>query len=236
MKKSLMKVVVAHAIFAMATLPSGVKAQNDDAKSSATGGEKRGTLQHKLPATLEKTHPKLQGRAGPAQHNAVAAESQTSAPSLKPSEPATLAAPGNEVTNFQGWTVTCLPNPTDNSPRTCVAKMGVIKSNEDKRPILFFNVIKTGPKVVLALQTPTGIDLRAGTVLQFGKAPPRTLYYESCEPALCTATVQIDDGLLQELAGASAATSTWMGLGVGEVRVEYPLQEVRNALTLLLSK
>lgn len=178
----------------------------------------------------EKTYPKAQERVGSNGNPA----SPAPAPGATPVQP--TATPPGETQNFQGWIVTCLPQPADKSPRTCVAKMGVLKSNEDRRPILFQSVIKTGGSATFVLQTPTGVDLKSGVTVQIGKNAPRHLTYESCEPSLCTATVPMDDAFVQELASAPNATATWVGIGVGDVRVEYALQEARNTLAYLVSR
>jgi invasion protein IalB len=143
------------------------------------------------------------------------------------------AASANETTNFQGWTVTCTPVGQGGQPRTCMAQMGVLKSKEDPRPILMMNIAKTGGAATLIVQTPTTVDLTPGVNLQIGNGAPRHLTYVSCEPALCTAAIPLDDALAQELAAAPKAVATWVGLGVGEVRVEYALQEARNTIAFL---
>jgi invasion protein IalB len=233
------------ALCAITLLAGGARAQDPEVKGFNFGA-KPSVPQLRAPQPAEKSVPKIQERAGAGPTTTVAAGPTTNGPlSLTPSAPpaapqgapqAAPAAPANETQNFQGWTVTCLPPPADNSGRTCIAKMGVIKSNEDRRPILFVSVVKTGNTATFVVQTPTGIDLKSGATVQIGKAAPRHLTYESCEPALCTATVQLDDALLQELASAPSATASWVGLGVGEVKVEYALQEARNTLAYLGSK
>lgn len=142
------------------------------------------------------------------------------------------ASPKNEVTRFQGWLVTCF-DAAKLSTRSCVGKMNILKSNEDQRPILLITVNKTGNSSILILQTPTGIDLKAGVNLQIGKSSPHHLDYASCEPALCTAIVPLNDILANELGSFPTASASWTGLGVGEVRVEFALQEARNMLAFL---
>ena len=237
MTKTMAFACMLSALGAMTLVTGEAQAQNPEAKG-VNLGVRSSVPQLRAPHPTEKTYPKFQERAGAGPTTTVAAGPTTNPPpSLTPSAPqAGPAAPANETQNFQGWTVTCLPPPADNSARTCIAKMGVIKSNEDRRPILFVSVIKTGNSATFVVQTPTGIDLKAGTTVQIGKAAPRRLAYESCEPALCTATVPMDDALLQELANAPTATASWIGLGVGEVKVEYALQEARNTLAYLGTK
>lgn len=160
---------------------------------------------------------------------AAAPVAQAAAPAAPPAE----AASANETTNFQGWTVICTPQGQAGQPRTCMAKMGVLKSKEDPRPILMMNIVKTGGTATLVVQTPTTVDLTPGVNLQIGNGAPRHLNYVSCEPALCTAAIPMDDALAQEVAAAPKAVATWVGLGVGEVRVEYALQEARNTIAFL---
>lgn len=174
-----------------------------------------------------------------AQH-AEKAKSQERAPSAPAAAPAAAAATpaaapaaANETTNFQGWTVTCTPPGQGGQPRTCMAQMGVLKSKEDPRPILMMGIAKTGGSATLLVKTPTTVDLTPGVNLQVGNGAPRHLNYVSCEPALCTAALPMDDALAQEIASAPKAVVTWVGLGVGEVRVEYALQEARNTIAFL---
>ncbi|MFC6790130.1 invasion associated locus B family protein [Methylobacterium komagatae] len=146
------------------------------------------------------------------------------------------AAPKNETANFQGWSVACTPPGSAGQPRTCMAKTTVIKSKEDPRPIVFMNIVKADGKSTLVIQTPTGIDLAPGVMLKIGDAAPRHLNYVSCEPALCSAALPMDEALTREVADSSKASASWVGLGVGEVRVEYPLQESRNTIAYLASR
>ncbi len=165
------------------------------------------------------------------------AKAQDRAPSTSAVAPTPAAAPAaalaNETTNFQGWSVTCTPPGQAGQPRTCMAQMGVLKSKEDPRPILVMGIAKTGGSATLIVQTPTTVDLTPGVNLQIGNGAPRHLTYVSCEPALCTAALPMDDALAQEVAAAPKAVATWVGLGVGEVRVEYALQEARNTIAFL---
>ncbi|MCJ2013051.1 invasion associated locus B family protein [Methylobacterium sp. J-076] len=101
---------------------------------------------------------------------------------------------------------------------------------------MFLNIIKTGNVATLAVQTPTTVDIKAGVTLQIGRAAPRHIDYASCEPALCTATVQMDDAFAQEMASAPSALAVWTGLGIGEIRVEYALQEARNTIAFLATR
>lgn len=117
-----------------------------------------------------------------------------------------------------------------------MAKTTVIKSKEDPRPIVFMNIVKAEGKSTLVIQTPTGIDLAPGVMLKIGDAAPRHLNYVSCEPALCSAALPMDEALTREVADSSKASASWVGLGVGEVRVEYPLQESRNTIAYLASR
>ena len=221
------------AILALCGLPffnDDANAQSPDAKP-VYHTPKVTVPQLRPPQRVEKAKPKIQDRAEALTSQVAAAGTE------KPATASPQAsAPTGETQNFQGWTVTCLPQPADNSPRTCVAKMGVLKSNEDRRPILIVSVVKTGGSATFVLQTPTGIELKTGASVQIGKAAARRLVYDSCEPALCTASVQMDDPFVQELASAPSAVASWVGIGIGEVRVEFALQEVRNTLAYLVSR
>lgn len=146
------------------------------------------------------------------------------------------AASKNETATFQGWSVSCTPLGATGQSRTCMAKTTVIKSKEDPRPIVFMNIVKAEGKSTLVIQTPTGIDLAPGVMLKIGDAAPRHLNYVSCEPALCSAAVPMDEALTREVAESPKASASWVGLGVGEVRVEYPLQESRNTIAYLASR
>lgn len=146
------------------------------------------------------------------------------------------AASQNETVTFQGWSVSCTPLGAAGQSRTCLAKTAVIKSKEDPRPIVFMNIVKADGKSTLVIQTPTGIDLAPGVMLKIGDAAPRHLNYVSCEPALCSAAVPMDEALTREVAESPIASASWVGLGIGEVRVEYPLQESRNTISYLASR
>lgn len=232
MTKPMALMDIACALCATILLTSELGAQ--DANAPAIHEEvKHVAPQLRVPKPAKKSHLKAQLRAG----------STPSAEQVPPPAPPTPAAPpqvaaaqGNEVQNFQGWTVTCFPPPADKSARTCIAKASILKSNKDRRPILFISIIKTGGQATLAVQTPTGIDLRPGVTMQIAKAAPRHLNYESCEPNLCTALVPVDEALMQELGSSPSAVVSYVGLGVGAVRVEYALQDARTAIAFLGTK
>ncbi|GJE39099.1 invasion associated locus B family protein [Methylobacterium persicinum] len=145
-------------------------------------------------------------------------------------------AGGNEVTKFQGWVVTCFPPSATGGNRSCIGKMNILKINEDRRPIIFLSVIKSSNSISLAIQTPTSVELKSGVNLQFGQANTRRIDYSSCEAALCTAMVQMDDTLANEFASFPTASAAWTGLGIGEVRVEFALQEARNMMAFLATR
>lgn len=215
------------AISALCTMTLAASAQTPETRP-VDQGVKVNAPQLRSHHKVEKSNPKARER--------IEVNSNAAVPGAAPAPVPPSSPPPGDTQNFQGWAVTCLPQPADKSPRTCVARMGVLKSNEDRRPILFMSVIKTGPSATFVLQTPTGVDLRAGVRVQIGKGSVRQLTFESCEPSLCTATIPMDDAFMQELASNPTATATWIGIGVGEVRVDYALQEARNTLAYLVSK
>lgn len=195
------------------------------------------TLSHVAGAQepARKPAPHLRSPQGAEHLPAKAQDRVGEAPNASPIQRA-VAALGPETKNFQGWQVACDPMGQGPNGRNCIAKMTVIRGKDDPRPILLVSIVKSEGSSVLVLQTPTSVDLKPGVELEVGKSAVRHLDYVSCEPALCSAAMPLDDGLVRDLSDTPSAVAKWTGLGVGEVRVEYQLQEFRNALAFLTAR
>lgn len=161
-----------------------------------------------------------------------------SAAAPKPAAPASGEAPQprllrSEVSTHEFWTVSCdhFEAPT---PARCLARLPVFRSNELKQVLVVLSIGKgAGDQWALNLHVPTNIALPTGAEIRFGDKPARKITFQSCEPALCAASVPLDAALRAELTGAANAKASWVSLVTGDISAEFPLRGSAQALAAL---
>ena len=185
------------------------------------------------PQPQSATEPAKQRPAKPAP-----AKSATQAkPNSAAAQPSTSSSEGRtatvETTQFQNWTVTCENRGDAAKPLRCVARINVLRSKDDPRPILFGYISTDGASWRMALQVPTSTVVKPGVQLAIGKRAPRQFEIISCEPALCSAEGPLDASGLEELKSSKSATVNWSTIGLGEAKVEFALDGIAPAIALL---
>lgn len=138
-----------------------------------------------------------------------------------------------EVFRFGTWAVSCAKKAAPTEPANCLGLISVARDKQDQRKIVIMGLIKRNGTMTFFAQTPTAVELKSGVDVQFEGKAPRHFDYGSCEPALCTVLVPLDDALLNELVAAPSVTMLWNSLEAGQVKVVFSPAGAREAFEYL---
>lgn len=199
--------VVMHLLLAgCGMMPAVAFAQDADAPAASDGGEKA--------ARPKKAPPK---------------------PAPKPHEAAKPNAAATPTPNakFGAWVVFCDAKKAPTDPANCIALISVARDKVDTRKIVIMGVTKHDNALEFFTQTPTTVELKPGIDIQYEGRGPRHFDYGSCEPALCTVKVPLDDALYEEIVATPKATVSWTGLSVGQVKVLFGTEGAKEAIDYL---
>lgn len=151
----------------------------------------------------------------------------------KPGPVAAPAAPPADVHRFENWAVSCAPKAAPTDPANCLGLVSVARDKQDQRKIVIMGLIKRNGTFSFFAQTPTAIELKSGVDIQFEGRATRHYDYNSCEPALCTVMVPLDDALLGDVTGVPNVTMLWTSLEAGQVKVVFSPAGAREAFEYL---
>ena len=143
------------------------------------------------------------------------------------------AAPPADVHRFENWAVSCAPKSAPTDPANCLGLVSVARDKQDQRKIVIMGLIKRNGTFSFFAQTPTAVELKSGVDIQFEGKAPRHYDYSSCEPALCTVMVPLDDALLGDVTGVPNVTMLWTSLEAGQVKVVFSPAGAREAFEYL---
>lgn len=127
--------------------------------------------------------------------------------------PATSApANGPKVTNtktFGDWVYTCLTFP-DGKIRCSIAQ--TLSNSQTKKPVFQWRIAQDEKSGFVGIwQTPTGVLVNHGIVLDVGTPKPITIPFEYCAPGGCEAVGNLAADFVATLAKAQKATATLFG-------------------------
>lgn len=142
-------------------------------------------------------------------------------------------APPADVVRFGSWAVSCAKKAAPTDPANCLGLVSVARDKQDQRKIVIMGLIKRNGGLTFFAQTPTAVELKSGVDIQFEGRAPRHFDYSSCEPALCTVMVPLDDALLGEVVTAPNVTMLWNSLEAGQVKVVFSPAGAREAFEYL---
>lgn len=163
---------------------------------------------------------------------------EAKAPSVAGGRPAVGQAAGGgmppaDVLRFGSWAVSCAKKAAPTEPANCLGLISVARDKQDQRKIVIMGLIKRNGVLTFFAQTPTTVELKPGVDIQFEGKAPRHFDYSSCEPALCTVMVPLDDVVLSELVTAPNVTMLWTSLEAGQVKVVFSPSGAREAFEYL---
>jgi invasion protein IalB len=207
-------------IAVLGMMPRASHAQDAlDAGMSAGGAATKPAHRPKKPAPAPKPAPKpFEAGRPPVQAQGAAAGRQM---------------PPGDVHRFESWIVSCAQKQAATDPANCLGLVSVARDKQDQRKIVIMGITKNKGVMSFFAQTPTAVELKSGVDIQFEGRAPRHFDYSSCEPALCTTILPLDDALLNELVTAPNVTMVWTSLEAGQVKVVFSPAGAREAFEYL---
>lgn len=157
-----------------------------------------------------------------------AATPNTAAPKPAPATvapkpaPSTPQAPAPKVTNqkaYGDWQYSCL-NFADGKVQCSIVQ--TLSDTKSKQPVFQWRIGQNGNGGLLAIwQTPTGVMVNRGIVLDVGTPKPIAIPYEYCGQGGCEATGNLADDFLASIGKAQKASATVFARG--EKPITFPI-------------
>lgn len=182
-------------------------------------------------AVVKPAHQPKKPKPAPKPHEAKAPPAAGGRPAV--GQAAGGGAPPADVFRFGSWAVSCAKKAAPTDPANCLGLVSVARDKQDQRKIVIMGLIKRNGGLTFFAQTPTAVELKSGVDIQFEGKAPRHFDYSSCEPALCTVMVPLDDALLGEVVTAPNVTMLWNSLEAGQVKVVFSPAGAREAFEYL---
>jgi invasion protein IalB len=143
---------------------------------------------------------------------AAASAVPTPAPRPTPGADPTAAKPAPKVTNkktYGDWIYTCLNFP--NAQVRCSIEQ-TLSNSQTKKPVFQWRIAQDGKGGLVGIwQTPTGVLVNHGMVLDVGTPKPIVIPFEYCAPGGCEAIGNLAADFLATLTKAEKASATLYG-------------------------
>lgn len=132
---------------------------------------------------------------------------------------------------FEDWTVICV----ESSPRSCrMAQRLNVDSEDGPGQLLQVTLMRSADGVVMGMDLPLGLDLRAGVVVRFDENEEIPLPYTTCYNSGCQVVAQLAPEHLAEFEAGSTMQVGFRALGQEETLVaELSLSGSSSALAAL---
>ena len=150
----------------------------------------------------------LPWQSSPAEASAAAPAS----PAQRPVEQASAVTPPPAVTVLPGqpigdWTLNCGVNPQTLKKQCTIAQQ--VKDEKSKSVVFAWLIGNDGDGNLVAVwQTPTGVLVNKGVMVDIGSVTPTAVPYTSCVDGRCEAIASLDPNFVIALAKATRATAT----------------------------
>jgi invasion protein IalB len=133
--------------------------------------------------------------------------------------------------NYGDWLYSCLTF-ADNKVQCSVVQ--TLSDNKSKQPVFQWRIVQNGNGGLVGIwQTPTGVMVNRGIVLEVGTPKPIAIPYEYCGQGGCEATGNLAPDFLATLAKAQKASATIFARGEKGITFPISVKGLSEALAAL---
>ncbi len=175
------------------------------------------------------------GRSGAAVAQQPAAGTQVAQATNGGQQQQQANAPQPTVTKREAigdWVYTCIKPPNSEAERCLILQQ--LSHPETRAPVFMWRIAQDGNGgFVSEWETPTGIVVGRGIVLEAGTEKPVTIPFQACTQAGCVAVANLAPDFIATLSATQSASATVFPIGGQGVKLNLSVNGLKEALAAL---